>query len=445
VLSYEEAIGVLYSHIYKGLSTDERARLDAGRPDRARALLRELGEPQLRYPTIHVTGTKGKGSTAIMIAAMLQAAGLRIGVMTSPHLQDIRERMQIDRAMISKDEFAARVTALIPLFDAHADSGFPEVMNALTFHYFADEKVDAAVIEVGVGGRLDATNVLQPEAVVFTSISYDHMHLLGNTLAEIATEKAALIKPGSAAISAPQADEVVAVLDSVARSQAVPLQVIGRDIRFREGAASRDGQAFTVADEEYRTALIGTHQAANGATAVGAVEVLRARGFNVPREAMRVGLASAFWPGRLEVLPGDPLILLDGAHNGESALRLCEALKALFPERPRVVVFAAKENKDVAATLRGILPAADVLILTRSADQITQPPEVLAPYVLQAGFTGFMVVQPDLSVALRNARTLAAPRGLICVTGSLYLIGEARTLLALEPNRPAPPGYSFPL
>ena len=178
MLSYEEAIGVLYSHIYKGLSTDERARLDAGRPDRARALLRELGEPQLRYPTIHVTGTKGKGSTAIMIAAMLQAAGLRIGVMTSPHLQDIRERMQIDRAMISKDEFAARVTALIPLFDAHADSGFPEVMNALTFHYFADEKVDAAVIEVGVGGRLDATNVLQPEAVVFTSISYDHMHLL---------------------------------------------------------------------------------------------------------------------------------------------------------------------------------------------------------------------------------------------------------------------------
>ncbi len=445
MLSYEEAIGVLYGHIYKGLSADERTRLDAGRPDRARALLHALGAPQLRYPTIHITGTKGKGSTAIMIAAMLQAAGLRVGVMTSPHLQDIRERLQIDRAMISKDDFAARVSALVPLFAAHADSGFPEVMNALTFQYFADEKVDAAVVEVGVGGRLDATNVLKPEAVVFTSISYDHMHLLGNTLAEIATEKAALIKPGSAAISAPQAEEVVGVLDRTARSQNVSLQIVGRDISYSEGAATRDGQSFTVDDQEYQTALIGAHQAVNGATAVSTVEALRARGFNITHDAMRAGLASAFWPGRLEVLPGEPLILLDGAHNGESAMRLCEALKALFPERPRVVVFAAKENKDVAATLRGILPAADVLILTRSADQITQPPEVLAPYVLQAGYTGFMVVQPDLGIALRNARTLAAPHGLVCVTGSLYLVGEARTLLGLEPNRSAPLGYSFPL
>jgi dihydrofolate synthase/folylpolyglutamate synthase len=434
-MTYDEAEALLYSYTYRGLAPEKMHLPDEDRPVRARALLEAFGNPQNQVPAIHITGTKGKGSTAAMCAAILQAAGLRVGLLTSPHLQELRERIQINRKLISREEFAALVNRSKPVFEAMTTARFPECLVSLAFQYFAQQHTDINVIEVGLGGRLDATNVLQaPEVCIFTSISFDHMYLLGNTLAAIATEKAGIIKPGAAVVSAPQAPEVIDVLERICQERGCTLTVIGRELPFTPEPPSLNGQGVQIGGKSYHTVLLGAFQAINAVVAVGAIERLRARGFTIPDAALGEGLREVRWAGRLEIVKETPLVILDGAHNGESGARLREALREIFNRQPCVLIYASKANKDVVGTLREILPAADLLILTRSADQVTQDPSALIPLVRDAGYLGAVEVVAVLSEAIQQAERLAGDSGMVCITGSLYLVGEARTVYGLEPD-----------
>lgn len=445
--TFAEAVERLYSIMYRGLAPEAMHKPDEGRPMRAAKVLARFGDPQRQYRTIHVTGTKGKGSVSTMIAGILQAAGYRVGLLTSPHLQDIRERIQVDRSMIPEEAFAALVEDSWPVFEALPTARFPECLNAIAFRWFQRSQVDFAVIEVGVGGRLDATNVLTPELAVFTSISFDHMHLLGNTLAAIAGEKAGIIKPGCTVVSAPQAAEAQAVIAERASALGCPFIAVGRDVRFTPAAPDAAGQRVTIEDEDrnegrdkgavtYQVGLLGEHQAVNAAVAVGAVRALRARGVTIPPEAVRAGLRAVFWPGRFELAADDPLLILDGAHNGESALRLRQTVQALYAGWRVVLVYGAKAHKDVIGTLAELVPIADSVVLTRASDAIAQPPDALLPYPAQAGYHGPVQAAPTLADALALARAAAQPDGLLLLTGSLYLVGDARTLLGLAPNQP---------
>ncbi len=437
-MNYEEAEALLYGYTYRGLDPAKLHLPDEDRPIRARALLEAFGNPQLQIPAIHITGTKGKGSTAVMCAAILQASGLCVGLLTSPHLQELRERIQINREMISRDEFAALVAASKSVFEGMDTARFPECLVGIAFQYFVQRQTDINVIEVGLGGRLDSTNVLQQPAVcVFTSISYDHTYLLGNTLTAIAKEKAGIIKPGTEVVSAPQAPEVIEVLEQISKERDCNLTVIGREIPFHAEPPTLTGQGIWIEAKHFRTALIGEYQALNAAVAYGVMERLRARGFSVTDQAIADGLQRVHWPGRLEIVKQSPLVLLDGAHNGESGTRLREALATLFNRKPCVLIYASKANKDVLGMLREILPAADHLILTRSADQVTQDPAALIPFVREAGYTGALEVIPILKDAIEGAAQRVGTVGMVCLTGSLYLVGEARTLLGLPANQSA--------
>jgi dihydrofolate synthase/folylpolyglutamate synthase len=370
---------------------------------------------------------------------------------TSPHLQDIRERFNINGRMVDQATLATAVEHLAPIFAAVEGARFPEIMATLALYLFAQHSVDAAVVEVSVGGRLDATNVVYPTVSVITSISYDHVHLLGKTLKDIAWEKGGIIKPGIPAVSAPQAPEAADELARVAAERGAPFTLIGRDVRFwahemqlitetpREGS----GQGVTLwmdgKQHIYTTALLGAHQAINAAVAVTALRQLKPVGIVVNEESIHQGLRSVFWAGRLEVVSHNPLILLDSAHNPESAVKLREAIEQLFPQHPRVLVFGAKTTKDISGTLQALLPIADHVVLTRSHDGMTDNPLHLAEVMralngLDSKRQGGVNVEGDLGAAMAKARMLAGIQGMVCITGSMFLVGEARTRLGLQPQ-----------
>jgi dihydrofolate synthase/folylpolyglutamate synthase len=298
-----------------------------------------------------VTGTKGKGSTSALCAAALGRAGYSTGFYSSPHLQDFRERIRVNGDSIPAEDVTESVAEVRRAADAIAGLTAFELITATAFVYFARRRLDFAVIEVGLGGRLDATNVIMPLASAITSLSYDHMHLLGNTLAEIAGEKAGIIKPGVPVICAPQNPEALAVIERVAAERGAPLSVIGRDWLFSVEEYSLEGQSFTVRPAEnvngsaparLRIPLLGSFQAENGAVAYVALQSLRGQGLAIPEEAIIAGFAGVEWPGRFEVLSqGTPPLVADCAHNGESAARLAEALEDYFPGRPVTLVFGA--------------------------------------------------------------------------------------------------------
>ncbi|NWF70089.1 MAG: bifunctional folylpolyglutamate synthase/dihydrofolate synthase [Chloroflexi bacterium] len=436
MLDYEQTLAVLMR--YASRMPQKPGTQDAQRPARARALLAAMGEPHLRYPLLHVTGTKGKGSVCAMCAAVLRAHGLRVGMYTSPHLQDVRERFLIDGQMVSRAALSAAVTTLAPIFERISGARWPEVMATLALYLFAQHEVDISVVEVSVGGRLDATNVVYPAVSVITRIGYDHMHLLGDTLDKIAWEKAGIIKAGTPAVSAPQQDEARVVLERAAEERSAPFTLVGREVEFEADLPTAEGQRVKLRfpggeSRAYVTALLGAHQAQNAAVAVAALQQLQIVGLQVSERALENGLRRVFWPGRLEVVGHEPLLLLDSAHNPESAQRLVEALQALFPQRPFVLVFGAKTTKDISGTLGALLPLADQVILTRSGDGMTDAPARLAQIAQGLDRRAAVQIREDVGAALDVARKQAGRDGLVCVTGSMFIVGEVRTLLGLHP------------
>lgn len=400
--------------------------------------LHTLGDPHLAFPSVLIAGSKGKGSTAAMVASILSQAGLRTGFFSKPHLVTIRERTQIDRRLIAPADFAALVDELQAHVSqaTHAHSRrfrtFFELTTALSFLYFARHKVDIAVVEVGLGGRLDTTNVLTPKVAVLTPIGLEHTHILGDTLAAIAGEKAGIIKPQSYVVSAPQAPEVVDVFTQRCQEQHATFCLAERDFQWQVTATSRYGsrmhfQAEGLDLQDIAVPLLGRHQAANAAVALAVAAQLQHQGFALTAQHMRQGLAHVQWEGRLEVMSRAPWVVLDAAHTVESAQCLRQALGELFPQARVLFVLGMSADKNLAGIVATLAPLAHAIIVTRCHNPRACDPQVLAREVERHGVDVHIV--PDPVVALARARAHAQATDLVCVTGSLFLLGEIKTRL----------------
>jgi dihydrofolate synthase/folylpolyglutamate synthase len=438
MLTYEAALGFLYSFVdYAAIPSDRYspAHFDLGRMER---LMAALGQPQQRYAVVHVAGTKGKGSVAALCASALQAAGYRTGLYTSPHLLDFRERIQLDGGFISRADVAAGVERLQALAADHPGITTFEWTTALAFDHFARAGVQVAVIEVGLGGRLDATNIVRPQVTVITSISLDHVALLGNTLEAIAGEKGGIIKPGIPVVVAPQPPEARARLEQIAAERAAPLALVGRDWRCRVAARSLAGQALEVwpaAEPEARVRLevplLGEHQAENTATAFAALRTLAGTGLPVPVEAAVAGFARVRWPGRFQVVGEAPPVVLDGAHNADSAQKLVAALADYFPARKARLVFGSSSDKDVAGMLEALLRPGMVtqVFATRANNPRALDAHEAAERVRQ--YNTPVEPVPEVAQALASARAAAGPGEVVVVTGSLFVVAEAARALGV--------------
>lgn len=439
--SYEEALDYLYSFVNYEIRREVRYAPEVMNLDRPVALLAQLDNPHRDYPIIHITGTKGKGSVGAYCLAALQAAGLRAGLYSSPHLQDFRERFRINESMIDPDTLAALLAEIKPFADRIEGLTWFELITVLALLYFARQQVDAVILEVGLGGRLDATNVVTPLVSVITSLSYDHMHLLGNTLAQIAAEKAGIIKPGVPVVSAPQPPEAAEVLAAVAAERGAPLTVIGRDWLIQPGRSTRYGQDFLAGPagelpRRYVTPLLGKHQVLNASAALAALEIAGRAGLAIPPVVQGGGLLNANWPGRFEIVAENPWVVLDAAHNGASADCLRETLQEVFPgRRPLALVFGASADKDVTGMFHALLPQVDHLLLAQAVHPRAMALQVLEEQAAGVGFHGTIEAVPVVGEALRRARALTGPDGVVVVTGSLFIIGEARDCLGLPPGQ----------
>jgi dihydrofolate synthase/folylpolyglutamate synthase len=464
-LNYQSALEYLY-----GLTDYEKERIARYDPDtldltRVRRVLARLGDPQTRFPAIHIAGTKGKGSVAAMCAAALQAGGLQTGLYTSPHLHTFRERIRIDAKPISEEALVALEQECRPAFDTEPELTTFEAITALAFVYFAQSQVDFAVIEVGLGGRLDATNVITPEVSVITSLSYDHTYLLGDTLADIAREKAGIVKPGVPVVTAPQDGEALSVIERICAERGAPLTVIGRDWRWQLSAAAPDqspfrldGQSFELRhpndpsplEGKYTIPLLGRHQVNNAAVAIAALELVRQDGIALSIEHIHEGLASTRWPGRFEILHRDPPVIVDCAHNADSASKLAAALAEWFPDLRWTFVLGASRDKDVAGILRALAPLTGRLVTTKSsharAMSGTKIADLAADILPEAGLSQAEVhITDNLTQALRIALDgdfpsngpsalteplKINPRGPVCITGSIFAVADARYIWA---------------
>jgi dihydrofolate synthase/folylpolyglutamate synthase len=404
---------------------------------RMEMLLEKLGNPQLGATPIHVAGTKGKGSTAVMIASILTRAGYKTGLYTSPHLHDFTERIQVDRVPITRDEFARLAEIMKPQveevnkFGVFGQLTTFELLTVLAFLYFREREVEFQVLEVGMGGRLDATNVVEPGVCVITSISFDHTDVLGNTLTQIAGEKAGIIKPGSTVVSSPQPPEAMAVIERVCREWGTKLVRVGRDVTWERKAFSNEGQSFRLKGlagaYNLGLALLGEYQLENASTAVATVETLAERGVVVGAESIASGLMQVRWLGRLQVLRQKPWFIVDCAHNAYSAKRLVEALKEHFDFDQAFIILGLSSDKDVAGIVSELTPLAGTVIITS-----TQHPRALEPAALAAKFPEQGIateVVGDIASAVDMALARAKAEDLICATGSIFVVAEVMEYL----------------
>jgi dihydrofolate synthase / folylpolyglutamate synthase len=401
-----------------GVGWNPRAsRAARWRLGRMRALLDLAGRPDRRMRVVLIAGTKGKGSTAAFLAAILQAAGARAGLFTSPHLQTYRERVRIDGAMLGEADFGRAIDDLRPIVArlrrAHPEAGEPttfELTLLLALRAFAERGCAVAIVEVGLGGRIDATNALDPVISVITPISYDHTAILGRTLAAIATEKAGIVRPGRPALVAEQRPAAARAIERVCRA-------IGAELRVVPPLGVHADLGLT-----------GDHQRQNAALAAAIATALGLDGAAIAR-----GLRTTTWPARFERVRGKPAIVLDGAHNGASAEALARALRRERGGRRLVLVVGINRDKDARAVLRPLVRIASSVIVTRSASPRAADPAVVAR-VAARGTRVPVTTATDVRGAIAAARAAAGPDGLVCVAGSLALAADARTALGLVPS-----------
>ena len=450
-MNYQEALAYLYS-----LSDFERGGSFTHEPEenlpREAQLLEAVGNPQQTYSSTLIAGTKGKGSTAAYIERVLREAGLRTGLYTQPDLHTFRERMRVNGRLISEQEVADLVSELraaVERIEQQRTFGpyiTYEVATALALLYFSRQHVEHAVLEVGLGGRLDATNVTQPLVSVIASISYDHMQILGNTLTQIATEKAGIIKAGGMVVTSAQSPEALLAIAKVCTSRRAELIRIGSatndpaqaevdagllpalSYRYTLEERVEGYQRFTVfaPEQEYtglEIPLAGQHQLENATLALATLEALRKKGISWDEKALRSGLLKVFWPGRIEVVGHDPTIVVDGAHNVDSMEKLLGTLQASFQIHRLIVVLGVARDKDLPGIVR-TLAGVDTVVLTRMAN-----PRAAAIEELQALFAQYaphvrVFTAENSRAAMDLALNLAGSSDLICATGSLYLAGE---------------------
>ncbi|MDD3346360.1 folylpolyglutamate synthase/dihydrofolate synthase family protein [Oscillibacter sp.] len=393
---------------------------------RIRALLHALGDPQAGMKFVHVAGTNGKGSTCALLASMLQEAPYRVGLNTSPYLVTFHERIQVDGVMIS-DEALARLTERVrPAAEAMAEHPTEfELITAIALLYFKECGCDIVVLEVGLGGALDASNVIDvPEVAVLTAMGMDHMELLGPTLTDIAEAKAGIIKHGGKVVSYGGCPEADAVFQTVCRERGAALRAVDFS-RLRQRRLDLTGSAFDFAPYEgLEIPLAGTYQMKNASTAITAIEVLREKGWIIPEEAVRRGLAAVSWPGRFELLRREPTVLLDGAHNAHGMTAAAESLRALFPGQKIVFLLGVLADKNVEQMLEVLTPLARRVFTVRPDSPRALGAETLCRLLQERGSSAEMC--ETVAEGVRAALGCAGAEGVVCALGSLYFSGDVR-------------------
>ena len=438
--NYKDALEYLYSFVDFSMQKVETYSPARFKLERMEELILSLGKPDTDYPSIHVAGTKGKGSICILCASALQRAGYKVGLYTSPHLFDYAERIQINGEFIPQADLVRMVEILKPHVAAIPELTTFEITTALAFLYFAEQKVDVAVIEVGLGGRLDATNIIRPIVSVISSISYDHISLLGDTLTQIAGEKAGIIKTGISVVSSPQDEEVNQVIEQVAHRHGSPLLKVGRDILFKGISSSLADQTIAVwtSDQNPDNALIlsipllGTHQIVNAATSYATLQVFDKYGLRVDEEAIIQGFAEAFWPGRFEIIQHSPPVILDCAHNRDFALKLRLTIEEYYPGRQVILIFGASEDKDIQGMFAELLPSVKEMIAVKSYHPRAIDPAKLIDMTNPYGKT--VICVEDIPEAVEKALELADVNTVVLITGSIFVVAEARKFLEKKVN-----------
>jgi len=422
---YQEAVGYLYSlqkyGIKFGLSKTEN-------------LLKAFGNPHNGRRYVHIAGTNGKGSVAAFIGSILKEAGLKVGFYSSPHLVRFTERFRINGEEIRQDTTAGLIDELRRVFAPEAPPTFFEAATAMALIYFAREKTDLAIMEVGMGGRLDATNVITPLVCGITNISLEHQDFLGNRLVDIAGEKAGIIKDGVDVVTAAAQPSVIKKFESIATEKGAPLWRVGKNIRYRTTASGFHYRGLGLRIRGLRLGLQGMMQAHNAALALGIIERLSEKGIRVSEENIRNGLQNTVWTGRMQIMGTNPTILLDGAHNPGALRMLARSIRAGFQYRRLILVIGVMADKAIGEMMRIIVPLADYVICTRPLYYRAADPEVLMKEVAPLGRPGEKVSL--LTDALTRAREMAGPHDLIVVCGSLFTVGEALTYFDPETYRP---------
>ena len=439
-MTYSEAVARLYSLGHE-LHATPSAKFDLAH---MRVLGEALGNPQKRFRSLLVAGTNGKGSTAATLASILRAAGHRTALYTSPHLVRINERIRIDGQPISDADFASAYNEVDKVAKDLVGRGslpwhpsFFETITAIAFVHFARAGVEVAVLEVGMGGRLDATNIVEPIVSVITDISLDHQKYLGNTIAEIAREKAGILRQNTPAVllpQHPQANDVLgrAILETNARavSAANYMPPVTPDSETASGDAP---YIISALGEEIRIepVLKGRHQLRNTALAIAAAVELNSLGIAVSPQSIEKGVRETRWPGRLQVISGSPEVLFDVAHNPDGAWALRAALSHMYPDKKLVIVFGAMRDKAVAEIASILFPLAATVIATCADNPRAATPDEIAQAAARTGAE--LVREPAVEKALAGARELAGPEGVVVITGSIYLVGEAMGLMDIQP------------
>ncbi|HLC34985.1 MAG TPA: folylpolyglutamate synthase/dihydrofolate synthase family protein [Anaerolineales bacterium] len=444
-MTYDDALDYLYSYVDYSLQRTYRYSPQTFDLNRMRVLLDLLGNPQEAYPVIHVAGTKGKGSVSALTASALRAAGYQTGFYTSPHLVDFSERIQFNGHAIPHERLSELTEQIRPGVAKVPGLTTFEITTALAFMFFASEKAEVAVIEVGLGGRLDATNVVQPLVSVITSLSYDHTHLLGHTLAEIAREKAGIVKPGVPLVSAPQESEALRVLKSIAEERQSPLVLVGRDWLFAPLRHSLDGQSLTIwsaASQErvneylersqpqqwewvpprFDIPLLGYHQVINATVAYAALQVANGRGLHVSEEAIREGFQTVEWPARFQILHRAPFVVADSAHNRDSARRLRTALDDYFPARRVILIFGASADKDINGILDELVPRVSLVFVTHAEHPRASETDDLVERIRARGCPAEAVV--PVGEALARALENASDEDVVLSAGSMFVSAD---------------------
>lgn len=389
------------------------------------ALLSRLGYPQKSYKTILIGGTNGKGSTAAMTASILHKAGYKVGLYTSPHLVNVRERIVLNGSRISRNDFSRMIAHVKD--NLRQPVTYFEFLTAVALVYFQNKKVDIAVLEVGLGGRLDATNVCKPLVSVITNVAFDHMDYLGDTLESIAYEKAGIIKQHGVCITAAKQKTVLNVLKEVCQRRRAKLYCAGQDIKIKK---EKDGlltyQGFNRHLKKLKSPLCGEHQLNNLALALAMIEFCEQNGLRIADKAILQGLAHTRWEARLEVLQKNPLFILDGAHNPAGMNALCRALKEDFAYRRLIFIFGALADKDYKKMLKAIAPLASHIILTQIRTRRAVPVKDLTACAAKTGCAA--ATTENVQQAVAQALSLAGKKDLICAAGSFYLAGEIKQL-----------------
>ena len=433
-MNYQDALDYIYSFVdYSRTHMQNLApeNFDLGR---VRKVLHSLGNPHQKYKIVHIAGSKGKGSTAAMCTSILRAAGYKTGLNTSPHMEDFCERIRIDGQEIKPEEVASLVEEIRPVMDAMEFITTFEIITCLAFLYFAKQEVDFVCLEVGLGGRLDATNVVTPLVSVITSISLEHTTILGDTLEEIAAEKAGIIKENIPVVSSTQKEEVRKTIQHFAVEQKASLVFSSDRYSCQVRERSLEGQCFSIQEKvsnlelaEIELPLIGSHQVENALTVYTIIHELKQQGIRIPDEAILEGFRTVSWPGRMELIHREPFVIVDGAHNPDSAQRLRQALDDFLPDVQMVLIAGFSGDKDLHGILDPLLPRVREIVASQAVHPRAMPPQNIAAQLADMGRQAS--VADTIEEAVELAFQAVSGDDVVLVTGSLFMVGAAKSAI----------------